>query len=88
MRLAQFFFHPPRTAERIEDDYHDTPSSKKILAGAFEGVGWHVPDLLGQMPAATDFYFDSVSQVRLGRWSSGRVRDQSATQANAAGPRR
>jgi 2-polyprenyl-6-methoxyphenol hydroxylase-like FAD-dependent oxidoreductase len=25
------------------------------------------------MPAATDFYFDSVSQVRLDRWSSGRV---------------
>jgi 2-polyprenyl-6-methoxyphenol hydroxylase-like FAD-dependent oxidoreductase len=32
-----------------------------------------VPDLLGQMPAAADFYFDSVSQVRLDRWSSGRV---------------
>ena len=32
-----------------------------------------MPDLIGQMPAATDFYFDSVSQVQLDRWSSGRV---------------
>ena len=64
---------PPRTAGRIEYDYHDTAQQQKILAGVFEGVGWHVPDLLGQMPAAADFYFDSVSQVRLDRWSSGRV---------------
>jgi len=32
-----------------------------------------VPALLGQMAAADDFYFDSVSQVRLDRWSAGRV---------------
>ena len=70
--MAQFFFTAP-DGRRIEYDYHDTAQQQKILAGAFEGVGWHVPDLLGQMPAAADFYFDSVSQVRLDRWSSGRV---------------
>jgi 2-polyprenyl-6-methoxyphenol hydroxylase-like FAD-dependent oxidoreductase len=36
-------------------------------------VGWQVPGLLAQMPAADDFYVDSVSQVRLDRWSAGRV---------------
>ena len=66
-----FVFTPDSKA--IDYDYHDTTQQQKILASAFEGVGWHVPDLLGQMPAATDFYFDSVSQVRLDRWSSGRV---------------
>ena len=70
--VAQFFFTAP-DGGRIEYDYHDTAQQQKILADAFEDVGWHVPDLLGQMPAAADFYFDSVSQVRLGRWSSGRV---------------
>jgi 2-polyprenyl-6-methoxyphenol hydroxylase-like FAD-dependent oxidoreductase len=70
--VAQFFFTAP--ADRsIEYNYHDAAQQQKILASAFEGVGWHVPDLLGQMPAAADFYFDSVSQVRLDRWSSGRV---------------
>jgi len=43
------------------------------VARAFDGVGWHVPALLGQMAAADDFYLDSVSQVRLDRWSAGRV---------------
>ena len=70
--VAQFFFTAP-DGGRIEYDYQDTAQQQKILAGAFEDVGWHVPDLLGQMPAAADFYFDSVSQVRLDRWSSGRV---------------
>src|SRR6185437_12653887 len=70
--VAQFFFTAP-DGKAIEYDYHDTAQQQMILAGAFEGVGWHVPDLLGQMPAATDFYFDSVSQVKLDRWSSGRV---------------
>jgi 2-polyprenyl-6-methoxyphenol hydroxylase-like FAD-dependent oxidoreductase len=69
--VAQFFFAPD--GGRIEYDYHDTVQQQKILSGAFEGVGWHVPDLLGQMPAAADFYFDSVGQVRLDRWSFGRV---------------
>ena len=32
-----------------------------------------MPVLLGQMAEADDFYFDSVSQVRLDRWSAGRV---------------
>jgi len=70
--VAQFFFTAP-DGEPVDYDYHDTARQQKILARAFEGVGWHVPDLLGQMPAAADFYFDSVSQVRLDRWSSGRV---------------
>ena len=70
--VAQFFFTAPDGGP-IELDYHDTAQQQKILAGAFDGVGWHVPDLLGQMPAAADFYFDSVSQVQLDRWSAGRV---------------
>ena len=70
--VAQFFFTAPDQAP-ISYDYHDTGQQQKIVASAFEGVGWHVPRLLGQMPEAADFYFDSVSQVRLDRWSAGRV---------------
>jgi len=32
-----------------------------------------VPDLRGQVEGAQDLYFDTVSQVRLPSWSSGRV---------------
>ena len=43
------------------------------MASAFAGMGWHIPELLAQMPGAEDFYFDSISQIRLDRWSAGRV---------------
>ena len=67
--VAQFFFAGPP----VDYDYRDTAQQQKIVAGAFAGMGWHVPELLARMPGAEDFYFDSVSQVRLDRWSAGRV---------------
>ncbi len=70
--VAQFFFTAPDQAP-ISYDYHDTGQQQKIVASAFDGVGWHVPRLLEQMTEAADFYFDSVSQVHLDRWSAGRV---------------
>jgi 2-polyprenyl-6-methoxyphenol hydroxylase-like FAD-dependent oxidoreductase len=70
--VAQFFFAAPG-GRPVEFDYRDPGQQRKIVADVFADVGWHVPDLLGQIAVADDFYFDSVSQVRLDRWSSGRV---------------
>jgi 2-polyprenyl-6-methoxyphenol hydroxylase-like FAD-dependent oxidoreductase len=70
--VAQFFFTAP-DGRPLEVNYHDPGQQQKILASVFEDVGWQVPDLLGQLPGAADFYFDSVSQVRLDRWAAGRV---------------
>jgi 2-polyprenyl-6-methoxyphenol hydroxylase-like FAD-dependent oxidoreductase len=70
--VAQFFFSAP-AGTLVCYDYHDVGQQQQIVARAFDGVGWHVPALLGQMAAADDFYFDSVSQVRLDQWSAGRV---------------
>jgi 2-polyprenyl-6-methoxyphenol hydroxylase-like FAD-dependent oxidoreductase len=67
--VAQFFFAGPPA----DYDHRDPAEQQKIVADAFAGVGWHVPELLAQMAGADDFYFDSVSQVRLDRWSAGRV---------------
>jgi 2-polyprenyl-6-methoxyphenol hydroxylase-like FAD-dependent oxidoreductase len=80
--VAQFFFAAPDGAPAdgaapegapAGYDHRDTRRQREIVARAFDGVGWHVPALLDQMAAADDFYFDSVSQVRLNRWSAGRV---------------
>jgi 2-polyprenyl-6-methoxyphenol hydroxylase-like FAD-dependent oxidoreductase len=57
----------------VSYDHHDTAQQQKIVASAFSDVGWHVPALLSRLPEAPDFYFDSVSQVHLDRWSAGRV---------------
>jgi 2-polyprenyl-6-methoxyphenol hydroxylase-like FAD-dependent oxidoreductase len=40
---------------------------------AFEDVGWRVPALLDSMREASDFYFGSVCQVFVDRWSRGRT---------------
>jgi 2-polyprenyl-6-methoxyphenol hydroxylase-like FAD-dependent oxidoreductase len=54
-------------------DPHDTAAQKKLLAEVFAGSGWEVPRLLREMWPAPDFYFDANSQIRLDRWSTGRV---------------
>jgi 2-polyprenyl-6-methoxyphenol hydroxylase-like FAD-dependent oxidoreductase len=66
---AVFFFASPPLAY----DRHDLWQQKRLLADAFAGQGWEVPRLLEAMWEAPDFYFDTVSQVHLDRWSSGRA---------------
>jgi 2-polyprenyl-6-methoxyphenol hydroxylase-like FAD-dependent oxidoreductase len=66
---AIFFFG----SEPLDYDYRDRGQQQELLAAAFAGSGWEVPGLLAAMPDAPDFYFDSVSQVRMTSWSAGRV---------------
>jgi 2-polyprenyl-6-methoxyphenol hydroxylase-like FAD-dependent oxidoreductase len=66
---AVFFFASPPLAY----DRHDLGQQRQLLADAFADQGWEVPRLLEAMWEAPDFYFDSVSQVHLDRWSSGRA---------------
>jgi 2-polyprenyl-6-methoxyphenol hydroxylase-like FAD-dependent oxidoreductase len=66
---AIFFF----ASGPLDYDYRDRGQQQELLATAFAGAGWEVPRLLTAMRAAPDFYFDSVSQVRLDSWSAGRV---------------
>ncbi|MCZ1019717.1 FAD-dependent monooxygenase [Streptomyces noursei] len=54
-------------------DYRNTVDHKHRLITAYTGAGWHVPELLQRVRETDDLYFDSVSQVRLDRWSTGRV---------------
>lgn len=66
---AMFFF----ASDPFPYDRHDIGGQKKILAEAFAGGGWEVPRLLEAMWGASDFYFDTVSQVHMDRWSSGQA---------------
>ncbi|MEV4175036.1 FAD-dependent monooxygenase [Nonomuraea sp. NPDC049709] len=54
-------------------DHRDVAGQKELLARAMDGVGWQVPALLEGVRDAKDFYFDSVSQIHMDRWSKGRV---------------
>ncbi|GAA3218572.1 FAD-dependent monooxygenase [Dactylosporangium siamense] len=61
------------TADGLEHDRRDVEQQRRIVADAFEGTGWKVPRLLEAMRTAPDFWFDSTTQIRMERWSRGRV---------------
>jgi 2-polyprenyl-6-methoxyphenol hydroxylase-like FAD-dependent oxidoreductase len=69
--LAAFFLYKQLT--KLRYDYHDVAQHKQLLAEAFAGEGWEVPRLLEKVHTAPDLYFDAVSQMRMERWSHGRV---------------
>jgi 2-polyprenyl-6-methoxyphenol hydroxylase-like FAD-dependent oxidoreductase len=47
--------------------------AERILTERMTGAGWRVDEFLAAMPAAPDFYFDSINQVRVDTWHRGRV---------------
>jgi 2-polyprenyl-6-methoxyphenol hydroxylase-like FAD-dependent oxidoreductase len=66
---ASFFFASPP----LEYDRRDIAEQKNILRDRFAHEDWEVPRLLEMMEHAPDFYFDSVSQIKMDRWSTGRA---------------
>lgn len=54
-------------------DHRDSALHQRMLAEAYDGAGWRVPELLERVREADDLYLDSVSRVRMDRWASGRI---------------
>lgn len=46
---------------------------KKFLRERFAGAGWETERVLGGLDQTDDFYFDVLRQVKMPRWSKGRV---------------
>ncbi|MBO2447999.1 FAD-dependent monooxygenase [Actinomadura barringtoniae] len=68
--VAAFIFRSPA----IEGfDHRDMEQHKRIVAEAYAGGGWRVPELLDRVRDAGDLWLDSVSRVRLDRWHDGRI---------------
>jgi 2-polyprenyl-6-methoxyphenol hydroxylase-like FAD-dependent oxidoreductase len=51
----------------------DPAKQRDLAAKMFDGAGWIIPELVDHMRKADDLFFDSVSQIRMPKWSSGRV---------------
>ncbi|GAA5086205.1 2-polyprenyl-6-methoxyphenol hydroxylase-like FAD-dependent oxidoreductase [Thermocatellispora tengchongensis] len=66
---AMFVF----TAPALRLDHRDTDGQKEALRRAFAGGGWRIAELLDRVTSAPDFYFDTVSQIRMPGWSAGRA---------------
>ena len=80
------FHHAPRTGARLRAE---RCGQKMALRAALPSRDWKIPELLDRMESATDFFLDSVSQIRMesatdffldsvsqirmDRWSKGRI---------------
>jgi hypothetical protein len=70
-RAGAAFIFRHRPLRKIGD--RDQKHHKQLVSAAYAGMGWRVPELLEQVRDSGDFYFDSVSWVRLDTWSRGRI---------------
>jgi 2-polyprenyl-6-methoxyphenol hydroxylase-like FAD-dependent oxidoreductase len=46
---------------------------QRLLANAYRGGAWQIPELMEGLSGATEFYMDSVSRVTIDRYSQGRI---------------
>ncbi|MEU1493163.1 FAD-dependent monooxygenase [Streptomyces sp. NPDC005776] len=53
--------------------FPDPEAQRALLGTVFADAGWEVPGMLAAMRDADDLFFDAVSQIRVPRWSDGRV---------------
>src|SRR5215472_8022552 len=67
---ACFMFKQPT---KLHYDRSDEEQHKQLLADAYADQAWEIPTLLEKLRAASDLYFDPVSQIRMESWSHGRV---------------
>ena len=58
---------PPREAFRAPE------AQRALVATTFADDGWEIPAMVAALRDANDAFFDTVSQVHMPRWSSGRV---------------
>jgi 2-polyprenyl-6-methoxyphenol hydroxylase-like FAD-dependent oxidoreductase len=67
---ALFMF---RAKEVLRYHYRDVLRQKELLRDAFTGMAPQVDSWLAELDRTPSFYFDSITQLQLDTWSSGRV---------------
>jgi 2-polyprenyl-6-methoxyphenol hydroxylase-like FAD-dependent oxidoreductase len=63
------FAHP----EPPYEAFRKPEAQRNLVTAVFADAGWEVPGMLAAMRDADDLFFDGVSQIRMPRWSSGKV---------------
>ncbi len=53
--------------------FRNPEAQRDLVSAVFADAGWEVPGMLAALRDADDLFFDGVSQIRMPRWSSGRV---------------
>ncbi|NGO68610.1 FAD-dependent monooxygenase [Streptomyces boncukensis] len=63
-------FHQP---EPPSDALRNPEAQQDLVAAVFADAGWEVPRIVRAMREADDLFLDTAGQIRMPRWSSGRV---------------
>ncbi|MEP7159810.1 MAG: FAD-binding domain [Dermatophilaceae bacterium] len=61
------------TLRHVGDVPADRAAQESLLRAKLGDKGWEVPAMLDLMSRSRSFYFDSVSQIRMPSWTTGRV---------------
>jgi 2-polyprenyl-6-methoxyphenol hydroxylase-like FAD-dependent oxidoreductase len=67
--------HVILTVRQPPDGQEDktTDQQKAWLAARFADAGWEIARILDGLASAEDFYFEAIGQVKMPRWTKGRV---------------
>lgn len=70
-KMAQvgFMFRSQHAFNNLRDEN----KQMQVLRDIFHDFGWETQKILELMPESDDFYFDSVSQVKMRSWTKGRI---------------
>jgi 2-polyprenyl-6-methoxyphenol hydroxylase-like FAD-dependent oxidoreductase len=75
-QISRFSMRDDRTVFLFvfRDEYMDGgEDAKSVLRRVFAGAGWEWPRIDAELERATEIYFDTVSQIRIDRWTKGRI---------------
>nr|WP_264085165.1 FAD-dependent monooxygenase [Kibdelosporangium phytohabitans] len=67
-RASLSFLHPRAGLDRLQ-----APAQQDFLRRHYATAGWETTRVLDNMGDSPDFYFESVGQMHLTRWSRGRI---------------
>ena len=62
-----------RLRDVATDGHKAVEAQKRLLKEYFRNEGWECERILKEMEAADDFYYDMVAQIKMDKWSKGRV---------------
>jgi len=71
--LFLLIFRDQLLSSRPEPHPQPNHDPRPILRNVYADFGWEAPDILARLDDTDDLYFDRVSQIRMDRWTSGRV---------------
>jgi 2-polyprenyl-6-methoxyphenol hydroxylase-like FAD-dependent oxidoreductase len=54
-------------------DYRDQAQQRRMIEDHFRNQGWRTSELLDEVNASKNFYFDKLCQIKMPSWTKGRV---------------